>query len=65
MHSWNDGAEKDEGDPPIGMSFDDKLRYMPDFDEYRENAPAPRSRRTVRSRPVRRAFINDLEDETW
>ncbi|KAJ5965685.1 hypothetical protein N7481_012399 [Penicillium waksmanii] len=62
VHSWNNGAKDDEGDPPIGKSYDDKLRYVPEFNHYREHAPPPR-RRPLRSRPVRRRFID--EDETW
>ncbi|KAJ6157535.1 hypothetical protein N7470_005127 [Penicillium chermesinum] len=66
VHSWNDGAEKDEGEPPIGKSYDDKLRHLPDFDEYRQNAPAPRTRRGLRSRPVRRLFENgDADEVPW
>ncbi|KAJ5652225.1 hypothetical protein N7507_009651 [Penicillium longicatenatum] len=63
VHSWNDGAENDEGEPPIGQSYDDKLRYVPEFNRYRENAPAPRSRRPLRSRPVHRMPID--EDDAW
>lgn len=59
VHSWNDGARDDEGDPPIGKNYDDKLRHVPAFDDYRENAPAPRTRRTLRSRPVRRVYLDD------
>ncbi|KAJ5572537.1 hypothetical protein N7450_009521 [Penicillium hetheringtonii] len=65
VHSWNNGAKDDEGDPPIGKSYDDKLRYIPEFNHYREHAPPPRARRRpLRSRPVRR-WLNDDEDETW
>lgn len=63
MHSWNDGADNDEGEPPIGQSYDDKLRYVPEFNHYRENAPAPRSRRPLRSRPVHR--IDEDDDDAW
>lgn len=61
MHSWNENAASDEGDPPIGKSYDDKLRYVPEFNHYRENA---RSRRPLRSRPVRQLFVDD-EDIEW
>ncbi|KAJ5930454.1 hypothetical protein N7466_005947 [Penicillium verhagenii] len=59
VHSWNDGAEKDEGEPPIGQSYDDKLRNMPEFNHYRENTQAPRARRPLRSRPLRRMRVED------
>lgn len=66
MHSWNAGAAKDEGDPPVGKNYDDRLRYIPEFDEYRENAPHGRPRRPLRSRPVRR-WVGDqeAEDTIW
>lgn len=66
MHSWNAGANKDEGDPPIGKSYNDKLQCIPEFDQYRENAPHARPRRPLRSRPVRR-WVGDeeAEDTIW
>ncbi|KAF4771361.1 hypothetical protein HAV15_004462 [Penicillium sp. str.  len=66
VHSWNAGANKDEGDPPVGKSYNDKLRYIPEFDQYRENAPHGRPRRPLRSRPVRR-WVGDeeAEDTAW
>ncbi|KAJ5548981.1 hypothetical protein N7513_006215 [Penicillium frequentans] len=63
VHSWNDGADNDEGEPPIGQSYDDKLRDVPEFNRYRENAPAPRSRRPLRSRPVHR--VDEDDDDAW
>jgi WD repeat-containing protein 23 len=66
IHSWNDGAANDEGVPPIGKSYDDKLRYVPEFNDYRENAPSARTRRPLRSRPVRRLFVEEEdEDVEW
>ncbi|OQD77248.1 hypothetical protein PENDEC_c003G07048 [Penicillium decumbens] len=66
VHSWNNGAANDEGDPPIGKSYDDRLRYVPEFNDYRENAPAARTRRPLRSRPVRRMFLEEEdEDVEW
>ncbi|KAJ5154586.1 uncharacterized protein N7500_010025 [Penicillium coprophilum] len=66
VHSWNAGAAKDEGDPPIGKSYDDRLRHIPEFDDYRENASHGRPRRPMRSRPVRR-WVGDQEsgDAMW
>ncbi|CAG7970780.1 unnamed protein product [Penicillium nalgiovense] len=66
VHSWNAGATKDEGDPPAGKSYDDRLRHIPEFDQYRENAPHGRPRRPLRSRPVRR-WVGDeeAEDAIW
>ncbi|KAJ5048136.1 LEC14B protein [Penicillium chrysogenum] len=66
VHSWNAGAAKDEGDPPAGKSYDDRLRHIPEFDQYRESAPHGRPRRPLRSRPVRR-WVGDeeAEDAIW
>ncbi|KAJ5692356.1 LEC14B protein [Penicillium macrosclerotiorum] len=67
VHSWNDGAATDEGDPPIGRSYDHKLRSLPEFNEYQDNPPATRMRRRtqrpLRSRPVPRASEED--DPDW
>ncbi|KAJ5116247.1 hypothetical protein N7456_000595 [Penicillium angulare] len=65
VHSWNDGADNDEGEPPIGKSYDDKLRFVPSFNNYQENAPPVRSRRPLRSRPVPRLVVDEYEDEPW
>jgi WD repeat-containing protein 23 len=50
MHSWNDGAAEDEGDPLPGKSYDSKLKYIPAFNRYSEASRNP----GVRSRPVYR-----------
>ncbi|KAJ5124189.1 uncharacterized protein N7515_008014 [Penicillium bovifimosum] len=64
VHSWNAGATEDEGYPAPADSYDDKLRSIPEFNRYRKTAP--RSRRPLRSRPVRRWIINeDAEDTVW
>ncbi|KAJ5334848.1 hypothetical protein N7452_007251 [Penicillium brevicompactum] len=66
VHSWNGGAATDEGSPPLGKNYDDKLRPIPEFNNYRENAPFNRPRRPLRSRPVRRWAMNDqAEPEIW
>ncbi|CAG7918269.1 unnamed protein product [Penicillium olsonii] len=64
VHSWNDGATEDEGYPPLGKSYDDKLRYVPEFNHYRENVPFGRARRPLRSRPVRRLDIDEEAEDT-
>ncbi|KAL1870033.1 hypothetical protein Plec18167_007551 [Paecilomyces lecythidis] len=48
MHSWNDGAAEDEGDPPPGKSYNSKLNYIPSFNRYSETS----RNHGVRSRPV-------------
>lgn len=65
MHSWNAGAPNDEGSPPLGASYDDRLRYIPEFNKYRENASHGRSNRPLRSRPVRRRVIDEAEEMVW
>ncbi|KAF7718758.1 Uncharacterized protein PECH_004256 [Penicillium ucsense] len=66
VHSWNDGADNDEGDPPIGRNFDHKLRPLPHFNNYRATAPSERAqrraRRPLRSRPVARTYADDAEE---
>ncbi|KAJ5623095.1 hypothetical protein N7490_011700, partial [Penicillium lividum] len=54
IHSWNDGADKDEGEPPIGQSYDDKLRSVPEFNRFRKtHIQETRRMRHLRSMPVR------------
>ncbi|CAG8043261.1 unnamed protein product [Penicillium salamii] len=65
VHSWNDGASADEGYPPLGKSYDDKLRYVPEFNDYRDNAPFGRPQRPLRSRPVRRMVDEDADPDAW
>ena len=66
MHSWNAGAANDEGDPPLGWSYDDKMRSVPEFNNYRANARHGRPSRPLRSRPVRRWVIDEeAEDTIW
>lgn len=56
-----------EGDSPLGKSYDDKLRSIPEFDYYRNNAPFHRPQPPLRSRPVRRWGIDEVgeESEIW
>ncbi|KAI9701726.1 MAG: hypothetical protein M1820_006354 [Bogoriella megaspora] len=56
VHTWNDGMDDDEGDPPMGKTFD---AYLDDM-----NAQ-PSSGRTsyfTRARRVRRARLDDDDD---
>lgn len=36
LHTWNDGAEEDEGDPPVGRNYSSELKGLPDFDLFKE-----------------------------
>lgn len=57
LHSWNDSASDDEGEPPVGTSYNSQLEFEYDFNRY-HNVLRPRStmRSYLRSRPVRRRF---------
>lgn len=33
VHSWNDGVEDDEGDPPLGLRVNDRLERDPSLYE--------------------------------
>jgi WD repeat-containing protein 23 len=49
----------------LGWSYDEKLRPIPEFINYRENAQNGR-RRPLRSRPVQRWSIDEeAEDTIW
>ncbi|KAK2757330.1 hypothetical protein FQN54_004844 [Arachnomyces sp. PD_36] len=64
IHSWNDDADEDEGDPPLGKSYDSQLRPL-----LREpptgGGVAGRSGHGLRSHAVRanRVFVGDDDDE--
>lgn len=49
LHTWNDDAGDDEGDPPIGVNYDSELEDMPEFNQVRERMSRP----TVRSHTLR------------
>ncbi|OJJ43475.1 hypothetical protein ASPZODRAFT_74378 [Penicilliopsis zonata CBS 506.65] len=36
VHTWNDNSPSDEGDPPVGRSYDSKLQYVEDFNRYKD-----------------------------
>ncbi|KAG8534235.1 uncharacterized protein KY384_001079 [Bacidia gigantensis] len=69
IHSWNDGAEEDEGSPRMGQSVDQRL--VPDEEE-EENKTVARPRGTLsewghrlRSRRVTAANDNDNDEVGW
>lgn len=63
VHSWNDNATEDEGDPPLAKSYNSQLRPMT-FESPEDTAPG-RSSRGLRSRAVRASelFADDDDDE--
>lgn len=62
VHSWNDNGTEDEGDSPLGRSYDSQLRPMP-REPSREEAPVGSHR--LRSRAVRASqlFADDDDDD--
>lgn len=78
LHSWNDSAVEDEGQPPVGMSYNSKLEFEYDFNYYNDVLRPESTRRSyLRSRPVRRQYTyissgsdgsigeDEDEDEEW
>lgn len=61
LHTWNDSAAEDEGDPPVGKSYDSKLQYVQQFNDYKERR-GPGS--TLTSQPVR-AQSPDEDSFIW
>ncbi|KAI1919785.1 hypothetical protein LOZ12_002254 [Ophidiomyces ophidiicola] len=53
IHSWNDDASEDEGDPPVGQSYDSNLEYVEAFNRYTQVARDGSTARGLRSQPVR------------
>jgi len=64
LHSWNDGAEDDEGDPPVGTNYNSRLDIRNDFNRPRENIRNRATGRGLRSTIVRPQRLGqDDEDE--
>ncbi|KAK1144877.1 hypothetical protein N8T08_004890 [Aspergillus melleus] len=53
LHSWNDSAADDEGDPPLGRNYDCELNSVPEFNRHKEDGAY---RTHLRSRPVERGY---------
>lgn len=41
VHSWNDDASEDEGNPPMGKNYDSELLPMPEYDDYARATSTP------------------------
>ncbi|EYE96140.1 WD40 repeat domain-containing protein [Aspergillus ruber CBS 135680] len=61
LHSWNDCPTEDEGNPPVGLSYDYRLEEEHGFNDYRQTmqafqrgGPLPR---------MRHSYISSDEDE--
>ena len=53
LHSWNDGMEEDEGDPPLSTNYNARLAIKEDYNERMRRTRGPRG--FLRSRNVRPA----------
>jgi DDB1- and CUL4-associated factor 11 len=51
LHSWNDGIDDDEGDPPVSTNYNARLDVQDEYNEYSRREREPR--RGLRSRIVR------------
>ena len=73
VHSWNDGAADDEGEPKMGMRVDERLEYEEDLsDSPRTGGTGTTGTRSfmrsrLRSRRVGALEIDDEEEggEGW
>lgn len=64
LHSWNDGADDDEGEPKMGMRVDERLEYDEDLYDNARGASGtsrPFARSRLRSRRV--AAVDDDDDQ--
>lgn len=50
LHTWNDSAAEDEGDPPVGKNYDSRLRNIAEYDGFQETI---RSLEAARRMPAR------------
>ncbi|KAH8703702.1 WD40-repeat-containing domain protein [Talaromyces proteolyticus] len=49
VHSWNDSAKEDEGEPALGLSYDEELEYHDEYNDFRD---AIRTRERHSRQPV-------------
>lgn len=64
VHSWNDGAADDEGEPKMGMRVDERLEYDEDlYDGPRTGGAGTRSFTRSRLRSRRVAALEDDDEE--
>lgn len=62
VHSWNDGAEEDEGQPLMGMSYDGKLEFVDAYNNQRTRGASGTLRSRI-VRPRRQGFQDDDDDD--
>jgi hypothetical protein len=63
LHSWSDGAEQDDADPPMGSNYNARLDRKQDWDRGR-NAGGVRSHAVPSGprRSARHAMDRDVEE---
>ena len=59
LHSWNDGNDDDEADPPMGTNYNGRLDVREDYNETRRRGPGG----GLRSNPVRRQRLGVDDDD--
>jgi WD repeat-containing protein 23 len=70
IHSWNDGADSDEADPPMGAKVNARLQWDPEFSDGQQPEPQHESsvggriRRGLRSWRTARRFAN-MDGDDW
>ncbi|KAL9032730.1 MAG: hypothetical protein Q9214_007838, partial [Letrouitia sp. 1 TL-2023] len=64
-HSWNDGAEEDEGDPEMGLRVDERLEENRNLYNDPRHGSQQRSGPRTRLRRRRIAISDDDEDDEW
>lgn len=64
VHSWNDGAEDDEGDPPMASGYNPRLDLKDELNAHLQTRGERAGRPGLRSRTVRpqRYGEGDAED---
>ena len=61
LHSWNDGNDDDEAEPPMGSNYNCRLDLREDYNDTKRRGP----RGGLRSNPVRaQRFGMDAEEST-
>jgi DDB1- and CUL4-associated factor 11 len=64
VHSWNDGAEEDEAEPPMGANFNCRLDMREDYNALRLSGRSREDGRGLRSNVVRPQRLGmDVEDD--
>ncbi|KAL1959638.1 hypothetical protein VTO42DRAFT_1673 [Malbranchea cinnamomea] len=63
LHSWDDDASDDEGDPPLNRNYNSRLEYVESLNRYAD-AQRDRSRVSVRSRAARAHTQTSSDAET-